>query len=343
MNIKISIIIPVYNAEAHLTQCIESLLNQSLEECEFIFINDGSSDSSKEIIEMYRMKETRIKLINQINQGVSSARNKGLNNAVGEYVGFVDADDQVNYDMYKTLYEEAKVNNCDIVISNLETKIEGKKVVTTYPFLKEENLHKGYIQEEIIPYFIKSDKLNSVCNKLFKNNVITENKLEFPDNVALGEDGLFNIRFFSKAEIVRYVDYSGYYYREVEGSATRNISKKDYFTRSLEVYKLSLPNEIITNLDEEKVQKLKSIKLITSVMSYIHVYFKPSKDLSFKKRYQYIKRMIKNKNVIESLPRYYHEHYQVSGNYEKFIIRMIKIQSTIGLYFATTYSRMRNK
>src|SRR6476646_4070363 len=98
MSQKVSVIIPVYNAGKYITRCIESLLNQTLQECEFIFINDGSIDDSREIIEGYKQVDDRIILINQVNQGVSIARNKGLYLAAGEYVGFVDADDCIEKD-----------------------------------------------------------------------------------------------------------------------------------------------------------------------------------------------------------------------------------------------------
>ncbi|WP_243556899.1 glycosyltransferase [Priestia megaterium] len=83
MNVKVSVVIPVYNAEKYITECIESLLNQTLKQCEFIFVNDGSKDNSLQIIENYRKKDNRVKLINQENQGVSIARNNGLEIALG--------------------------------------------------------------------------------------------------------------------------------------------------------------------------------------------------------------------------------------------------------------------
>src|SRR3954470_7921673 len=104
MSIKVSVVIPVYNAEKYITECIESLLNQTLKQCEFIFVNDGSSDNSSQIINEFKKKDNRIILINQENQGVSIARNNGLKAASGEYVGFVDADDYIDCEMYETIY-----------------------------------------------------------------------------------------------------------------------------------------------------------------------------------------------------------------------------------------------
>ena len=104
MNVKVSVIIPVYNCEKYIEECIESLINQTLQECEFIFVNDGSKDKSEEIIKKYADKDERITLINQKNSGVSVARNVGIKKAVGEYIGFVDADDYVDSNYYEKLY-----------------------------------------------------------------------------------------------------------------------------------------------------------------------------------------------------------------------------------------------
>jgi glycosyltransferase involved in cell wall biosynthesis len=343
MGVKVSVIIPVYNAESFIALCIESLLCQTLRNCEFICINDGSRDNSQRIIEHYKKMDNRIQLINQHNQGVSSARNTGLKLASGEYVSFVDADDYIEKDMYEKLYSVSAEGNYDIALSNFESEVDEHLVITTYPFPMNTCLKTGYIQENVLPYFLKSDNLNTVCNKLYKNKIIKQNNLSFPEGVALGEDGLFNIHFMNNVITMTYLDYTGYHYREVMGSATRNIKEKDYFKRALEVYKLNLPEKLMGNVDKEKIQELKSIKLINSVMSYIHIYFSPSEELSYRKRANYIRGMIHNKYVREALPFFYRAVYPSLGRYEKCIIQLITIKSIMGLFCVTAYSRSRNK
>ncbi|CAG9613764.1 Undecaprenyl-phosphate 4-deoxy-4-formamido-L-arabinose transferase [Bacillus rhizoplanae] len=343
MSKKVSVIIPVYNAGKYITQCIESLLNQTLQECEFIFINDGSTDNSRKVIEKYKKLDDRITLINQENQGVSIARNTGLHVATGEYVGFVDADDHIEKDMYEILYNSAKQGNCDVVISNFKGEMEGHKVIVKYPFPVNIILKTDYIEQELLPYFLKTENLNTVVNKIYGNKLIRENNVKFPEKVALGEDGMFNMQFFSNATNMKYIDYVGYHYREVAGSATRNISEKDYFKRAVEVYTMELPNVYTGKINKVRVHQLKSIKFINSVMSYIHIYFTPSRDVGLSKRYKYVKNMIRNKYVREALPIYYSEIYSTLGRYEQFIVDLIKRKLTIGLYCAATYSRFRNK
>lgn len=339
---KISVIIPVYNVEKYLEQCINSLLNQTLKDCEFIFVNDGSRDNSKEIIEKYKALDDRIILINQENQGVSIARNNGLNVAKGEYVGFVDADDYIKPDMYETLYNATIEENYDVVLSNWKHEISGKFITKDYKFPKNTLLDKTFINDIILPYFLEEENLNTVCNKLYKNSIVKENKIQFPERVALGEDGVFNMRIFCRAESLKYIDYAGYYYREVDGSATRNILNKDYFKRALEVYKTDLKTICDINIDLKKEYKLKSIKLINSVMSYIYIYF-TSQDLNLRYKYRYVNNMIKNKDVQSALDIYITERYGKLSRYEKFIVNMIRRESTIGLYLASTYSKFRNK
>ncbi|MFN7250057.1 MAG: glycosyltransferase family 2 protein [Anaerobacillus sp.] len=343
MSAKVSVIIPVYNAEEYLPDCIESLLDQSLYDCEFIFINDGSKDGSQKVIENYREKDHRIVLINQENHGVSIARNKGLSLASGEYVGFVDADDYIENDMYEVLYTEAEISNCDCIISNFESEIEGHKVITKYPFPVNVFLNRDYINKEILPYFIMFDNLNTACNKLYKNKMIEEHNFKFPEGVSLGEDGMFNMYFFSQASSIKYIDYTGYHYREVKGSATRNILQKDYFKRALEDYELELPIKLLSDIDKKRVKQLKSIRLIRKIMSYIHVYFSPSDEVKFKTRYGYIKKMISHPVIQEALPQFYRFNKEKLGRYERMLLKMIEQRSTIGLYFLTSYSRYRNK
>lgn len=342
MSTKISVIIPVYNADQFLADCVESLINQTLQECEFIFINDGSKDNSVDIIRKYQKNDTRIKLINQENKGVSVARNKGLEVAQGEYIGFVDADDYVKNDMYEILYNAAIESDSEVVLCNFQSESDGQCVTSSYPFPTEKKFDKSYIEEHILPYFLKSDGLNSVANKIYRRKIIKDFKIEFPAGVALGEDGMFNIVFFCHALTTKYLEYAGYHYREVSGSATRNILEKDYFKRALEVYHLELPSFYYEKYDLKEIRKLKSIKLVKNVMSYIHIYFKPTTKLSFQERYKYINNMISHKDVRESLYDFYSESYNMIGRYEKFIVTMMKIKSMMGLYCATAYSRYRN-
>ena len=124
--IKVSVIVPVYNVEKYLRECLNFLVNQTLKEIEIICINDGSEDSSLEILNEYASKDSRFVIINQENSGQSVARNKGLDIAKGEYIGFVDSDDWVDLNFFENLYSEAVKNNSDIAAASIRKVIYDK-------------------------------------------------------------------------------------------------------------------------------------------------------------------------------------------------------------------------
>ena len=123
---KISVLIPIYNVEKYLRECLESLVNQTFQDIEFICINDGSTDSSLKILEEYAQKDSRIKIINKENSGYGASMNMGLDAASGEYIGIVESDDFVSSNMFEDLYNLAEKNNADIVKSDYYTYLTSK-------------------------------------------------------------------------------------------------------------------------------------------------------------------------------------------------------------------------
>lgn len=343
MCIKVSVIIPVFNAQQYIEYCLQSLTSQTLVEAEFIFVNDGSVDDSQSIIEDYQKKDSRIKLVNQHNQGVSTARNNGLKVAKGKYIGFVDADDTVKNDMFETLFHHAEMNQCDVVISNYVRQIDGRQYTASFPFPEQVVLDENKIKQHIFDYLLMHDDLNAVWNKLYLRSTIEEYGVLFPHDLALGEDQLFNWHFFSYAKKCVYTQYAGYYYRDVEGSATRSIAHHDYFARAIDVYLAELPTVIQNSKHKHKIQTFKTTKLIKQVMSYIHLYLAPSQELSLRKRAKYVKHMLTNQHVISSISNYHSLYRRRLGRYEKVILWLMKHRMIVGLYVVTSYSRYRNK
>src|SRR6478672_3771212 len=288
--VLVSVIVPVYNAEKHLRNCIESLLAQTLQSCEFLFINDGSTDSSQDIIEDFQKTDNRIILINQQNKGVSAARNSGLQIAKGDYIGFVDADDTVLPDYFQTLLEIAQKGNVAIVISRYRIHQNGKSTVSNTIFPENKVLYSDFIQKEIIPHFIQTENLNAIWNKLFKRELIQKSNIVFPIGVALGEDGWFNIHAFQKAAAVYFSDYTGYNYFEIEGSATKDFKTKPYFERILEEYQYNYSAFENAGLSAQTIAKFKAEKCINKTVSLLHEYAK----LGFKQAYGKVKTIIDN-------------------------------------------------
>lgn len=341
MKPKVSIIVPVYNCEEYLDEAIKSLLNQTLKEIEIIVVNDGSRDNSLLIANKYKDIDNRVKVVSQDNQGVSVARNFGLSIAKGEYIGFIDGDDWIESDMYKMLYDVAIRDNLDLVISDFEQELDGKNIVNKLDIPINSILTEKHILNEILYKFLIHDKLNTVCNKLYKSKIIKDYNIRFPKGVALGEDGSFNINYFSSIKSLKYIDYCGYHYREVEGSATRNIFEKDYFSKALENYNQEIPSIYYRYFEEDYLKELKSIKLINNVISYTHIYFKPQNNVSFIERYKYIKEMVKNDCVNKSIKKYLNIISKDKSKYERLLINLIKNKLVFGIYILTSYSRVR--
>lgn len=169
---KISVIVPIYNIEKYLTRMLESLITQSYTNLEIILIDDGSSDSSGKICDEYLHKDNRIRVIHKDNEGVSVARNLGIELATGDYIGFVDSDDIIDKDMYKKLYNNMINNDCDISVCNYCSFIEK-------PSFEYHDKLKIFNKEEALKDIISDGLItNFLWNKLFKRNLF--NDIEFP-------------------------------------------------------------------------------------------------------------------------------------------------------------------
>ena len=198
---KVSVIIPVYNAEAYLRQCLDSVVNQTLREIEIVCVDDGSTDGSAAILEEYAAKDVRIKIIKQENAGVNVARKEGLKLASGEWITFCDADDWLEQDAIAEMVNVAKQEDADCVCCGmLRDWRNGTSVFR--PF------------DEMGP----SDTYNAVVNKLFKRNLL-EN-LMMDESVSLGEDLMVSAQAMAKAKKIAVLEKGFYHYCENSSSMT---------------------------------------------------------------------------------------------------------------------------
>ena len=204
---KISVIVPVYNVEKFLPQCLDSILAQTLTDLEIICVNDGSPDNSLKILEEYAKKDKRIVIINQKNAGLSSARNTGIKAATGEYIGFVDSDDWIEPDFYQNLYQAAKEHNADIVGTGLyNVKNDKKKVLYS---VKKNKI--ALTMEDKFKIF-NMPKNNYVCNKIYKKDVICKQDLFFPIGMTY-EDIVWSSLVMEQSLKAVMIQGAGYNYR----------------------------------------------------------------------------------------------------------------------------------
>lgn len=238
--IRVSVIVPVYNAEKTIERCIESLLCQTLEGLEIIAVNDGSTDNTKEILDSYK---DRIVVINQKNSGQGMARNAGINAANGEYIGFLDADDTVCSDMYRAMYEAAKENDYQIVQCGIHDIAEDG--TETYRAAFDEGIIITDRADYIFDYFYHNKHTFEMCNKIVKKSFLTENNLYFDDTKRyFAEDlklnaeillRLVSIRFVEKCYYNYYIKSSGHCLSDLTGRIPKVIGLfEDVLSRDME-------------------------------------------------------------------------------------------------------------
>lgn len=225
-NVKISVIIPVYNAEKYISKCLDSIINQPLKDIEVICVNDGSTDNSKNILKEYQNKDKRIKVIDKEHGGAGSARNVGLTYATGEYINFVDADDWISEDAYSVLYEKIVSEDLDLLLFQL---INFDDVTKEYYETDYYNLIHipSNLDNKVFNHLNIKDVLFlipvSPCNKLFKKDIITN--ISFPEGLMF-EDNPFFFEVLLKAKRMSILRKQFYHRRRHPNSTMSNNGKK---------------------------------------------------------------------------------------------------------------------
>ena len=196
----ISIVVPVYNMERYLERCLNSIMQQTYTNIEIILVNDGSKDNSLQICLEYQKKDARIKIIDKQNEGVSVARNVGMDAATGKYIGFVDPDDWIEPEMYKSMHDTIKINKCDIVFCNYskDTKISNSpRLFKT----KKDVLYKSDIIDEFISNMIGIEDIlpkyynimGCIWRCLYRKDFIVKHNLKFIPGITIMEDLIFTV------------------------------------------------------------------------------------------------------------------------------------------------------
>ena len=207
---KISVVIPIYNVEKYLKKCLDSVINQTLKEIEIICIDDCSTDNSLSIIEQYIQFDDRIKLLkNDVNSGASYTRNKGINAANGEYIGFIDGDDYINGNFYENLYKKAKKTNSEVATGTFE--------IVTSNFSTKSDLNEK-IKKNLTYFF------GEFYTAIYKTSFLRENNLYFPQDISTFEDPYFSVITAKKIKNICFADDSIYYYIRHEVSLSKDVS-----------------------------------------------------------------------------------------------------------------------
>jgi glycosyltransferase involved in cell wall biosynthesis len=243
----ISIIVPVYMNEKYIKRCVESILLQTFTDVELILIDDGSLDSSGRICDEYAKKDTRVRTIHKENGGVSSSRNLGIVNSRGKYVYFVDSDDYLEPYALQTLFDCIERNSTDIIIFGFSYIINGEK-------LNKCKLIEGFFNKsEFINNFKEFGKevyYNSPINKLYLRCIIQDNNILFEEGLQVGEDLLFNLKYFSNCEsfYVLNINLYNYYINNPNSLMHRYYDDFDVIQRKLmEQVKLFFQDNVLSH------------------------------------------------------------------------------------------------
>lgn len=263
---KISIIVPVFNVERYLTQCIQSLLNQTLDELEIILIDDCSTDKSSLICDEYANKYSQIKVIHkEKNEGLGMACNTGLDNANGDFIAFCDSDDYVDSQMYQTMYETAQQYSCDIVFTGIK-RISSEGVFlgnlphyNNFILYKEKKQIYSFLKDIIASApSIKNDRKIQVSAKtvLYRHEIIKQKHLRFvSERILPSEDLIFNIDILMESNIICSLPQAFYNYRVNLSSISQKI-KKDKFILFKNLYKYMTMHYNKGEMDTELQQRI---------------------------------------------------------------------------------------
>lgn len=271
---KVSVIVPVYNVEKYIDKCLNSLVNQTLDDIEIIVVNDGSKDESEKIIKKYKKEYNNIIYVTKENGGLSSARNFGMIYATGEYVAFLDSDDYVDYELYEKMYKKAKEKNYDYVECDFYWEYEDhKKADVGYRF---KNKKEMFAKARVVAW-----------NKLIKRDIIINHKLEFPVGLYY-EDVEFFYKLIIHINTFAFVKQPLIYYVQRESSI---VNKQDKRTKQIfkvldNVIKYYKEKGLYEEYKEEIEYTYSRLLLCSSLKRILKIKDKITKELLVKETWQ---------------------------------------------------------
>ncbi len=339
---KVSVIVPVYNAEQYLGQCIESVLDQTLQDTELILVDDGSPDNSGVICDEYSRSDNRVTVIHKENAGVSTARNDGLRIARGDWVLFSDADDFFELAALDELYKRGEESNADVVFGDVNL-LEGSKSRTVEFYRNEFTTDDPTIIEQLIkadfsckycfdpPGAGPAFGYGSPCNKLVKRDFLFRNNITFDKNLKLFEDALYTAYLFVHAKKVSYIHAVVYNYRLHQGSSTKS-------------YQLDLPSineasfhawdRFRLQYDPNGIYQYPYYALVIRRFTGLFglYFFNKSNPLSLNAQFKELKELMRAVPYSEAIAEA--EMNKLHGKRDKFFIRLARIGSPRCIYVA---------
>ena len=330
-NIKISIIVPVYNTEKYLKRCLDSIINQDFKDIEIIIVNDCSPDNSLSIIKEYIKQDNRIILINkEKNEGLSEARNSGIKIASGEYILHIDSDDWVEQHYFKDMYNKAMEEKADIVISDFYKDFDNGQIF----YMKDQG---EYIEKniEILKNIFLFKAYPSVWNKLIRTELYKENNISHPKRISIGEDLYASPKliFFSKKTIKHNKAYYHYIqnFKSMIKERPKNLDKvKNIYFVVKDLENFFISKNIILPINELKINHLsiwllkskydlKDLDYLCILNEYIRLFKKVNIDNIVSKKFRLFGKILKflNKRIVFIILWYFNNIFEyLRGYYE---------------------------
>lgn len=310
---RISIIIPVYNTEKYLSRCFDSIILQTYKDIEIIIINDGSTDNSLSIIRDYEKKDNRIIVIDKENEGVSSARNMGIEQATGEYIMFCDSDDSVHPQWCEYMLEQIKRYPADL-ISCRYLMVADMEMISSQGIDCRDSEPATYYDLFLL------GTSGSVWNKIYRISVIQDNSIRFRSGLPIGEDVHFNIEYAKYIDNYRLVSDDLYYYTDNPDSA-KHKWHKEWLEWCLDLFYIRVPL-----IDSKKISEFCDgwLYMLLVALENIH---DTKNGMSWLQRMQYNQAMVKTEAFQYCL------HNATGEKENKYLLRMLKLKSYYCYWF----------
>lgn len=277
---EISIIVPVYNSSKYLEKCFESIRLQTFTDFEVIAINDGSTDNSGNICDKFASLDTRFKVIHKKNEGVSVARNTGIEQSCGRYITFIDSDDWVDEDYLQSMITAIE-SSCELIVSGVISEFSNGAT----SILNIQSNYFASTNATQLHNLIRSRLYFGPYNKLFDSRIIKNHNILFPIDISYGEDRIFNFQYLKYVDNILTLSYNGYHYNRLDSGSLSTISRTNMF--ELEYSQWQLLNDAYKNKEtfNQEVQQDQYIDLFWIIhdnifanrhqgIKYLHVYIK---------------------------------------------------------------------
>lgn len=312
MNPLITVIIPIYNAEKYLINCIESVINQTYKNTQILLVNDGSTDHSGQICDEYQKVDSRIKVFHKENRGVSRARNFAISKADGEYMCFVDADDEIEAHMLEELYKCIINNAADLSICGHKSVCIEKndKIAVCYHICTS---FQGSIQQflTVIDDFLASESIQGPCGKLFRTEIIKNKNILFPQELSFGEDTVFVYRYLTHCIRIGSIDRCLYFYMKRSIDTLSTTFRTDRM--KIYLYLIRLLENLLHEYHIDKKHMIEKI-ICGAAISCIGELYNNRVELISIKRRTIIKDVLLDERVLASFRK------QLSNNIQNWIV-----------------------